>query len=90
MTAKLKRAKGQHGDMNLRDQPDNSISTEYPFTRGWVKFEIKTTTVARSTLPELYFLILPGLGWGVSGHFKQCGSVITAINLLGFQILPKL
>ena len=57
MTAKLKRAKGQHGDMNLRDQPDNSISTEYPFTRGWLKFEIKTTIVARSMLPDMYFLI---------------------------------
>ena len=38
----------------------------------------------------MYFLIQPGLGWGVSGHFKQAGGVITAINLLGFRILPKL
>ena len=59
-----------------------SSSTMQSFTRGWMKFEIKITLVARSMLPDIYFLIQPGLGWGVSGHFKQADGVIIAINLL--------
>ena len=50
------------------------------FTRGWVEFEIKTNIMGRSMLPNMYF----------SGQFKQSGGVITAIDLLGFQISPKL
>ena len=60
------------------------------FTRGWVKFKIKKKIVGRSMLPDMYFLIQSSLGWGVTGHFKQSGSVIKAINLLRFLVLPKL
>ena len=50
--------------------------------RVWVKIEIKTNIMARSVLPDTYLLFnYPGLGWGVSGHFKQSGGVITAINM---------
>ena len=35
-------------------------------------------------LPDKYILKKPGLGWGVSGHLKQSGGAMTAINLLGF------
>ena len=55
-------------------------SSAQSIPRVWVK--IKTNIMARSVLPDMYLLFnYPGLGWGVSGCFKQSGGVITAINM---------
>ena len=46
----------------LSCSPDPTMNSEIiiytqSFTSGWVKFEIKTTIVARLMLPDMYFLI---------------------------------
>ena len=41
--------------------------------RVWVKIEIKTNIMARSMLPDIYFLIIL--------DFKQSGGVIAAIDM---------